>query len=255
MLKSKFEQDFQAHVPVSFEQEINYFLGICFHNKCDKEGHVEIKMTQTHTLTICANTITCQTIQSTPLNQHIAVTTQSIWYCLKSMMKSPRNATLHNYKLFVGSLNWLSVSTCPDIVTTTSPIAKYCHNPSKGHIDAALCIVKYIKGTKYMKIKFSSQNNTNLQSFINFTLPPHFHKTNSFVSVMPTGAHRTSHTPPCNLLHQNLNCSKLDQCQVLSCGYIGPLCGSINNKHLQLEAQPKLRSTPLMSVQRTFYTS
>ena len=47
MLKSKFEQDFQAHVPVSFEQEINYFLGICFHNKCDKEGHVEIKMTQT----------------------------------------------------------------------------------------------------------------------------------------------------------------------------------------------------------------
>ena len=155
----------------------------------------------------------------------------------------------------VGSLNWLSVSTCPDIVTTNSPIAKYCHNPSKGHIDAALCIVKYIKGTKYMKIKFSSQNNTNLQSFINFTLPPHFHKTNSFVSVMPTGAHRTSHTPPCNLLHQNLNCSKLDQCQVLSCGYIGPLCGSINNKHLQLEAQPKLRSTPLMSVQRTFYTS
>ena len=37
---------------------------------------------------------------------------------------------------FVGCLNWLSISTRPDISTITNMIAKYTIIPTKGHIDA-----------------------------------------------------------------------------------------------------------------------
>jgi hypothetical protein len=74
--------------------------------------------------------------------------------------------------MLVGSLNWLSVSTRPDIATITNMLAKYCCNPSKGHIDAALRVVKYLKGTRNLAISFSTTQSEPMQAFINFPLPP-----------------------------------------------------------------------------------
>ena len=71
---------------------------------------------------------------------------------------------------FVGSLNWLAISTRPDIATPVSLLAKYTHNPSQGHLDAAIRVVKYIKGTKNLGISFTSQNNNSISSFINFSI-------------------------------------------------------------------------------------
>jgi hypothetical protein len=72
----------------------------------------------------------------------------------------------------IGCLNWLSISTRPDIATVTSILAKYCKNPSQGHIDSALRVVKYLKGTKTLKLCFSSKHNNTLESFTKFPLPP-----------------------------------------------------------------------------------
>ena len=71
-------------------------------------------------------------------------------------------------QFLVGSLNWLAISTRPDIATPVALLAKYTHNPSQGHLDAAMRVVKYIKGTKRMGIKFTSQNNNSLSSYLNF---------------------------------------------------------------------------------------
>lgn len=59
----------------------------------------------------------------------------------------------------------------PDISIVISLLAKYCRNPSKGHIDAAIRVIKYPKGTKNLRIKFSSKDSNNLQSFTNFPIP------------------------------------------------------------------------------------
>eukprot|EP00558_Chaetoceros_sp_UNC1202_P008860 CAMPEP_0197252668 /NCGR_PEP_ID=MMETSP1429-20130617/62281_1 /TAXON_ID=49237 /ORGANISM="Chaetoceros sp., Strain UNC1202" /LENGTH=60 /DNA_ID=CAMNT_0042715111 /DNA_START=83 /DNA_END=262 /DNA_ORIENTATION=+ len=51
-------------------------------------------------------------------------------------------------------------------------LAKYQSQPSKGHIDAARHVVRYLKGTKSMGITFSSKDDDKLQSFLKFPIDP-----------------------------------------------------------------------------------
>ena len=51
-------------------------------------------------------------------------------------------------------------------------IAKYSANPSPGHIDAAKHVIKYLKGTKDLGIKFSSKDCKPLESFVKFPVSP-----------------------------------------------------------------------------------
>jgi hypothetical protein len=66
----------------------------------------------------------------------------------------------HLLQVLVGSLNWLSISTQPDISTITNMLTKYSSNASKGHIDQAKHVIKYLKGIKEKGNLFSSKNRT-----------------------------------------------------------------------------------------------
>ena len=66
-------------------------------------------------------------------------------------------------QFLIGSLNWLSISTHPDISTAVSLLAKFTHRPSQGH-------VKYLKGTKNCGITFFNKSNNKLSSYINFPI-------------------------------------------------------------------------------------
>ena len=72
----------------------------------------------------------------------------------------------------VGSLTWLSMSTRPDLATITNILAKYVRNPSKGHIDAAKRILRYLKGTPDKGITFSLCTQSHIESFLKFPLDP-----------------------------------------------------------------------------------
>lgn len=71
----------------------------------------------------------------------------------------------------MGSLLWLSTATRPDIVVITSILAKYQNHSSPGHLSAAKYVLKYLKGTKTLGIAFHSDDQFNIQSFINFPIP------------------------------------------------------------------------------------
>ena len=58
----------------------------------------------------------------------------------------------HTMRSLVGSLNWLSLATQPDVMTLTNMLAQYQHKPSPGHHDAAKHAIKYLKGTKTLGI-------------------------------------------------------------------------------------------------------
>jgi hypothetical protein len=68
-------------------------------------------------------------------------------------------------------LNWLSLTTSPDLSTVISLLAQHQSTPSPGHLDVALYIVKYLSGTKTLGIFFSSLRKTQLETFLNFPLP------------------------------------------------------------------------------------
>ena len=71
-------------------------------------------------------------------------------------------------------LNWLSISTCPDLTTAHSLLAITTAALTQGHLDAIQYVGCYIKATADYGIFFSSSFNDNLESFITFPfLPDH----------------------------------------------------------------------------------
>jgi deoxyuridine 5'-triphosphate nucleotidohydrolase len=170
-VEQKFESDFSQKVKCTFTPEIDYFLGIKFTNTKHTDGHVSLKLSQeayidslleqTKLSSDAINTPITPYRNGYPIDSIPDITYDEI---------TQKRLTLQMQTL-VGSLNWLSISTRPDIATVTSILAKYCKNPSQGHIDSALRVIKYLKGTKSMKICFSSKQNNTLESFTKFPLP------------------------------------------------------------------------------------
>eukprot|EP00957_Ditylum_brightwellii_P115664 8822518-Ditylum_brightwellii.AAC.1 len=71
----------------------------------------------------------------------------------------------------VGRINWLAISTMPDLATIVNILAKYMASPSIGHIEAAKHVTRYIKGTKKHGIAFHSNlNNTDLAAYVKFPI-------------------------------------------------------------------------------------
>jgi hypothetical protein len=50
------------------------------------------------------------------------------------------------YQSLVGSLMWPAMITRPDITFCTNHLAQYLVNPTKGHFDAALDVLRYLNG-------------------------------------------------------------------------------------------------------------
>ncbi len=66
---------------------------------------------------------------------------------------SPKFDLNFNYRIIVGKLNYVDQFTRPDIMYTTHQIAKYSNDPHK-HGEAILYLVKYLKQTKNLGLKF-----------------------------------------------------------------------------------------------------
>ena len=58
------------------------------------------------------------------------------------------------YRSLVGSLNWLSATTRPDIATITNILTAYLHKSIPSHLAAVKHVIKYIKGTTDLGICF-----------------------------------------------------------------------------------------------------
>ncbi|KAL7460275.1 hypothetical protein ACHAXS_000738 [Conticribra weissflogii] len=66
---------------------------------------------------------------------------------------SPKFDLNFNYRIIVGKLNYVDQFTRPDIMYSTHQIAKYSNDPHK-HGEAILYLVKYLKQTKNLGLKF-----------------------------------------------------------------------------------------------------
>ena len=84
------------------------------------------------------------------------------------MTSTERNKLKLSMQQLMGSLQWISHCTRPDISTATSILSQYQNCPSPGHIKAAKYIVKYLKGTSSHGISFDSNSDTIIQSFLHF---------------------------------------------------------------------------------------
>ena len=84
------------------------------------------------------------------------------------LSKTAQKQAMKLMRMLIGSLNWLSISTRPDITTITNMLAKYSAKPSHAHIDSAKYIIKHLKGSKDMGIHFATESNSEVEAFIKF---------------------------------------------------------------------------------------
>src|SRR5258708_1177722 len=61
---------------------------------------------------------------------------------------------MHNnvYQELIGSLQYVSLATCPDITYAINKLSQFLVNPSHAHLDAAMHILHYLKGTKHWSL-------------------------------------------------------------------------------------------------------
>ncbi|KAI7942739.1 hypothetical protein MJO28_012766 [Puccinia striiformis f. sp. tritici] len=61
----------------------------------------------------------------------------------------------NNYRSLVGALNYLSVTTRPDITFTVSSLSQHLNNPGTQHWQAGVQVFRYLKGTKDVGLKLT----------------------------------------------------------------------------------------------------
>jgi hypothetical protein len=171
-IETKFEKDFGTKIDMEFNGPVTYFLGIKFNTSKDAQGNVNIQMSQ--------EAFIDSLVQSAGLDGDRVTEPRTLYRTgypadkikTESYDKTTQIKMTHLYQVLIGSLNWLSMSTRPDIATITNMLAKYSNNPSKGHIDQAKRVIKYLKGTKTKGILFTSRQHSKLETFIKFPISP-----------------------------------------------------------------------------------
>ncbi len=74
------------------------------------------------------------------------------------------------YRSYNGMINWLAISTRPDVSTILSLLAQLTTMPTPSHIEASRYVGRHLKANADLGISFSSQDNSSLNGFLHFPL-------------------------------------------------------------------------------------
>jgi hypothetical protein len=169
-VEQKFEKDFQSKLDMDLNGRVLHFLGINFKTKQHEDGHVSILLSQEAFIDTLA---TLSGLDGDGISE--PKTPYRSGYPVdkipdETYKENTQYKLNHLLRVLVGSLNWLALSTRPNIATITNMLAKYSNNASKGHIEQAKRVIKYLQGTKTMGISFTSYDRDQLSSFVKFPI-------------------------------------------------------------------------------------
>ena len=147
------ERELKSRLTIDFMGELSYYLGVHYewgHTSdgrltvhCSQEGYI-YKMLDQFNLTDAHG------VPSPYRSGHLIDRNTH-----DGQPPEAKPQLLSDYRSIVGGLNWLSLSTRPDITAATSLLATYLQNPSPGHLDSAKHILRYLKGTVDWGLRFT----------------------------------------------------------------------------------------------------
>ena len=172
------ESAFESMLPtktslqIDFNGPIHHFLGVKFTHSIAEDGHVSIHLSQEADIQ--------QLLQDNNLHTTSTITKPTPYRSGHPVDAIPNIAIPPEHRLqleaklrtIIGSLNWISTQTRPDIATITNILAQYQSSPSPGHLDATKHVLRYLKGTSNLGITFSSKPNSSMESFVKFPIEP-----------------------------------------------------------------------------------
>ena len=189
------------HFSITWDSELDWFLGIQFHWKRDadnrtischlsQEAFIQDLLTRTQLLG-------CNTSpRATPFRCGLPVDTitdgienltDPSLYCSKRTQY---------YQEIMGCLNWLSISTRPDITAIVTLLAPHQAAPLQGHLNASLHVVRYLASTTDNGISFTYHPKTQLNSFLHIPLLQDTLSSFSDSNWGPMDASKTKPTAP-----------------------------------------------------------
>lgn len=180
-VEKTFQQQLESKKNVDFMGPVSHFLGHKLQwqkYNIENEPHLRLHLSQTayadHLVGI-ANLSNSAKPVLTPYRSGYPV--DSILPQSQSNPQDPQSSPTtkdlrDEMRQLVGSLNWLSQGTRPDLSTITSMLAKYQNSPTKQHVEAARYAIRYFKQTRKLGIIFDSNFQPHVQSYVQFPLDP-----------------------------------------------------------------------------------
>jgi hypothetical protein len=150
---SKNPEGFKDEVRTRFKikdlGESNLLLGMNVIQESDS-----VTLTQRHYIDTQLERFGCQHLYpaSTPMkpNSHLVKSSRQ--------EQEAHRESGNNYRSLVGALNYLSVTTRPDITFAVSSLSQYLNEPGSVHWDAGIQVLRYLKGTKDIGLHFQCDN-------------------------------------------------------------------------------------------------
>lgn len=103
---------------------------------------------------------------------HRNITSNAIPYRSGLPMNAKENSTFlergQKYQSTVGSIGWLTQSTCPDLAPSHSFISAYNNKPSRSHMNTALYVLHYMHSTIHCGFTFTSKAKIPLHTYMSF---------------------------------------------------------------------------------------
>ena len=152
-----FEDNLKSHLKVDFMGDASWFLGQRYEWHNDENGKISCHISQQAMIDGMLekhNYSHCTTARS-PYRSGLKIDRIE----LDGIDPSQKEKLVREYQSIVGGLNWLSINTRPDISTAYSLLSQFNSNPSKGHLDAAKYVLRYLKHTSSHGIWFKQGEN------------------------------------------------------------------------------------------------
>ena len=95
------------------------------------------------------------------------------------------------YQQIIGTLIYAAISTRPDIAFAATRLSQFNNNPTKEHIKYAKYVLRYLKGTKELKIKYNRSSDARLIGYSDSDWGENRddrHSTSGHVYLMANGA-------------------------------------------------------------------
>ena len=78
------------------------------------------------------------------------------------------------YQQVMGDLNWLSISTTPDITVIVSLLSAHSHKPAEAHFQSALHVIRYLASSPSLGLYFTSDSSEPFHGFVHFPSTDNF---------------------------------------------------------------------------------
>ena len=166
-VEQKFKELMDSKYSVSYENSLDWFLGMKFdwsetpHTlKCHVHQEAFIlDIVERYNLLDCNKSPRATPFRSGFPVDNIAPSTLS---------PSAQEALLKKFQQIMGDLNWLSISTRPDITTIVSLLSAHTQSPSQAHFDSAIHVVKYLASSSSFGLYYTSDATEDLHVFTHF---------------------------------------------------------------------------------------